>query len=390
MLIQKAFKFRLKPNTQQRIQLAKTAGCVRLVWNKTLDTLQKAHEAGEKYSGYNNICKELVSWKKSEDTDFLKEVHSQPLQQTQKDLDKAFKEFSKKRKGFPKFKKKNRDKGFRYPQGIKVENQKVFLPKIGWVKFQKSRAIEGKIKNATMTFHAGHWYISIQTEFEKDVSEREVSSIEKDIVGIDMGVKNFATTSRGEFVEPLNSFKKHEKKLAKEGRKLSRKKKGSRKWILQKYKLQKCHAKIANVRKDFLHKLSSSISKNHAVVVIEDLKVSNMSRSAKGNSAQHGKSVKAKSGLNKAILDQGWYEFRRQLEYKQRWSGGRVIAIPPQHTSQKCFKCGHVAKENRKTQELFSCVECGASAHADVNAAQNIKAAGHAVLAREDISLIAS
>ena len=117
------------------------------------------------------------------------------------------------------------------------------------------------------------------------------------------------------------------------------------------------------------------------MIVIEDLKIRNMSKSAKGTSEKHGKRVKAKSGLNKSILDQGWYEFRRQLEYKQAWRGGYVIAIPPQYTSQRCSCCGHVSRDNRTTQAKFECVECGHSENADINAARNILAAGHAVLA---------
>ena len=389
MLIQKAFKFRLKPNKSQRIQLAKTAGCVRLVWNKTLAEQQENHAKGGTFCGYSQLNRELALWKKEESLYFLKEVHSQPLQQAQKDLDRAYKDFFKKRKGAPKFKKKSHDKSFRYPQGVKVLDQKVYLPKVGWVKFQKSRAIEGIVKNATVSFHAGHWYVSLQTEFEQEVQERLVNS-NSAVIGIDLGVTAFASTSEGELVQPMNSFRKHEKKLAKTQKVMSRRKKGSQRWLKTKYKVQKQHKKIANVRKDFLHKLSTNISKNHAVVVLEDLKVANMSHSAKGSVDEPGKNVKAKSGLNKAILDQGWYEFRRQLEYKQRWSGGKLVLVPPQYTSQRCHACGYTAQENRLEQENFLCTKCGHTAHADINAAQNIKGAGLTLLACGDISSFAS
>jgi putative transposase len=125
-------------------------------------------------------------------------------------------------------------------------------------------------------------------------------------------------------------------------------------------------------------------------VVLEDLKISNMSKSAKGNVEKPGKNVKAKSGLNKAILDQGWFEFRRQIEYKLNWSGGERILVNPKNTSRKCSVCGHISKENRKTQSKFSCIECGHAQNADLNAARNILAAGHAVLACGDIKLIAA
>ncbi len=136
-----------------------------------------------------------------------------------------------------------------------------------------------------------------------------------------------------------------------------------------------------NIRRDYLHKTSHEISQSHAIVVIEDLQVRNMSKSAAGTVETPGRHVRAKSGLNKSILDQGWFEFRRQLEYKQQWRGGCVIAVPPQNTSRTCPACGHVAKENRKTRAQFECVACGYSENADLNAARNILAAGHAVSA---------
>ena len=178
--------------------------------------------------------------------------------------------------------------------------------------------------------------------------------------------------------------------MAKEQRKLSRKVKKSNGWLKQKYKVQKVHKKISNARNDFLHKCSTNLCKNHALIVLEDLKVRNMSSSAKGSIEEPGKNVAAKSGLNKSILDQGWYEFRRMLEYKQEWTGGQLITIPPQYTSQKCSKCGHTEKENRVTQSDFKCKKCSFNINADINAASNILAAGRAVLASGDISSVAS
>jgi putative transposase len=141
------------------------------------------------------------------------------------------------------------------------------------------------------------------------------------------------------------------------------------------------HWKIANIRKDFLHQSSKDISKNHAVVFVEDLPVQNMSRSSQGTKAKPGKRVTQKSGLNRAILDASPFELRRQLEYKTQWSGGLLVAVPPQNTSRKCPECQHTAAENRKRQAKFVCVECGYSAHADYVGAVNIKEAGLALLA---------
>lgn len=386
MILRKAFKFRLKPTDSQRQILAQTAGCVRLVWNKSLAEIKKRLEAQEKYCGYSGLTAQIPRMKKEKETKFLKLVHSQPLQQTLKDLDRAMKDCFKKTKGFPQFKKKSHDKSFRYPQGVKIEEDQVFLPKIGWLKFQKSMEVEGRVKNTTVSFSCGHWYVAFQTEFEVADPKRE----DKSELGIDLGIAKFASMSNGESVSPISSFRKLEKKLAKEQKKLSRKKKGSNARLRQKYKVQKIHKKIANVRNDFLHKLSTHISKNHAIVVLEDLKVSNMSKSSSGTILEPGKNVKAKSGLNKSILDQGWFEFRRMLTYKQEWSGGKIILVSPKYTSQKCSGCGHIAKENRQSQEKFCCVQCGHSENADINAAKNILAAGRTVLAGGDIKPVAA
>ncbi len=162
---------------------------------------------------------------------------------------------------------------------------------------------------------------------------------------------------------------------------MSRKTQFSNNWKKAKAKVQKIHAQIANARRDFLHKATTTISQNHAMVCIGDLQVRNMSKSAAGSAEAPGRNVKAKSRLNKSILDQGWFEFRRQLEYKQAWRGGQVVAVNPRNTSRTCPCCGHVSADNRQTQARFACVECGFEENADLVGAINILAVGHAVLA---------
>lgn len=258
-----------------------------------------------------------------------------------------------------------------------LENRRVKLPSgLGWVKFRQSQRVNGKIKNATISQLAGQWYISFQVEIET----AEPNHTSTTIVGLDAGVAKLATLSDGTVFEPVNSFHKNQKKLARLQRQLSRKVKFSNNWQKQKRKIQQLHSRIANIRRDYLHKVTTTVSKNHAMIVIEDLKVSNMSKSAAGTVSQPGRNVRAKSGLNRSILDQGWYEMRRQLEYKQLWRGGQVLAVPPAYTSQRCACCGHTAKENRLSQSKFVCQVCGYTANADVNGARNILAAGHAVL----------
>jgi len=386
MKIRKAYKFKLKPNQEKESLLAQFAGCSRFIWNRGLAIVKDSLEQKTGFVNYNSLAKQLTEWKKEPETEFLKTVHSQPLQQTLKDLEKACKDAFKKDKGFPKFKKKGVHDSFRYPQGVKILESKVFLPKIGWIKFQKSREIEGTIKNTTVSKHCSKWYVSFQVELEIEEPKHQSNTS----VGVDMGVSKFATLSNGDIFEPINSFKKLKDKLAKEQRKLARKKKFSENWKKQKAIISKIHTKIANTRKDYSHKVSNIISKNHAMIFVEDLKIANMSKSAKGTPESPGKCVKAKSGLNRSILDQGWFEFFRQLEYKQLWNGGHFVKIDPRYTSQKCSKCGHTHKDNRKSQSKFVCVKCSHSENADINAAKNILEAGQSSLACEDIKKIAS
>jgi putative transposase len=196
-----------------------------------------------------------------------------------------------------------------------------------------------------------------------------------------VGITRFATLSDGTVFEPVNSFRKHQARLARYQRAMSRKTKFSNNWKKAKAKVTKLHQKIGNIRRDYLHKTTTTISQNHAMVCIEDLQVRNMSKSAAGTAEKPGRNVKAKSGLNKSILDQGWFEFRRQLDYKLRWAGGVLVPVPAQNTSRTCPACGHVAKENRQTQAKFLCVGCGFEENADLVGAINVLAAGHAVLA---------
>lgn len=218
--------------------------------------------------------------------------------------------------------------------------------------------------------------MAIQTRREIDQPIPQATSA----VGIDMGVTNFAALSNGIFITPLASFKKHEQRLSKYQRRMSHKVKFSNNWKKEKTKVNRIHSDIANARKDFLHKTTTTICKNHALVCIEDLQIRNMSKSSKGTVDNPGKNVKAKSGLNKAILDQGWGEFRRQLKYKMKWNGGMIIAVAPQYTSQTCPQCHHIAKDNRKTQSHFMCVSCGYENHADLVGATNILFSGTKML----------
>lgn len=391
MSIKKAYRFKLKPSTSQEKQLHDIAGHCRFLWNKVLKINLERLKNKQPLMWYHEADFWCKLWKNSEEYGFLKEAPAHCLQQKLKDLNKAFKDgFNKKQplKRLPRTKKKWLNDSFRFPEvkHIKLDNRRIKLPKLGWMGFHKSRSIAGSIKNATISRSAGCWYISIQVEIAQEVSVHPKSNI----LGIDLGISKFVATSEGNYKGSISPYRLMENKLQKHQRILSKKKRYSSNWKKQQRKLQKCHAKIANIRKDFQHKLSTILSKNHATIVVEDLKIKNISATAKGTLENPGKNVAAKSGLNKSILDQGWGEFIRQLKYKLNWLGGKLLEVPARHTSQKCCVCKHVSQDNRKTQSKFLCVNCGHQENADINAAKNILAAGLAVLACGEEALATS
>jgi len=376
-----AYKYELMPNGEQERDMRRFAGSCRFVYNKALAMQQENHEAGNKFIGYVAMAKQLTGWRNGPDTPWLKEAPCHPLQHALKDLEKAYKNFFEKRADFPKFKRKGSGDTFRYPDSKQIKldqgNGRIFLPKLGWLRYRNSRDVLGEVRNVTVSQSGGKWFASIQTQREI----KQPLPTATTAIGIDVGISRFATMSDGAFIAPLNSFKKHQQRLARYQRRMSRKVKFSSNWKKAKARVQKIHTRIANARKDFLHKTTTTISQNHALVCIEDLQVKNMSKTSKGNSEQHGKMVKQKSGLNRSILDQGWGEFRRQLAYKVAWHGGMLLAVPPHHTSQTCPACGHVSKDNRQTQAKFLCVDCGYENHADMVGAINILERGYRLLA---------
>lgn len=377
-----SFRYQLMPNGEQQRKMIQFAGACRFVYNKALALQMERYERGEKRLGYVGLCRLLTEWRNGTDTTWLADAPVHPLQQTIRDLERAYANFFAKRAGFPRFKKKGRKDSFRYsdPNSIKLDqgNSRIFLPKLGWVRYRNSRAVLGAVRCVTVSQHCGKWYVSIATRREVEQPIPNGGA-----VGIDMGVARFATLSDGTFYAPLNSFKRHADRLRRAQQSMSRKVRFSKNWKKAKARVQKIYARIANARRDYLHKISTAISKSHAVVCVEDLQVQNMTKSAAGTVDAPGKNVQAKSGLNESILDQGWYEFRRQLDYKLAWNGGRLIAVPPQNTSRTCPCCGHVSADNRRTQKRFACVECGFEENADVVGAINILRAGLARFACE-------
>ncbi|WP_308428101.1 RNA-guided endonuclease InsQ/TnpB family protein, partial [Oceanisphaera arctica] len=267
-----AFKYALRPDGQQQRQMRRFAGSCRFVFNKALALQQERREQGEKKLGYAELCKQLTQWKRDGSTAWLADTPSQALQQTLKDLERAYTNFFAKRADFPCFKKKGRGDSFRYPQGYKLDqgNRRLFLPKLGWVRYRNSRDVLGVIKNVTVSQSNGKWYAAIQTEREVAVPIHHGGAI-----GIDMGIARFATLSDGDFYAPLNSFKRHETALRKAQQAMSRKTKFGRNWKKAKARVQRIHARVGHARRDYLHQTTTAISKNHAMVCIEDLQVRN-------------------------------------------------------------------------------------------------------------------
>ena len=383
-----AYKYELQPDGEQECNMHKFVGSCRFVFNKALAQQIENHEAGKKFIGYVAMAKQLTEWRSSTETPWLKEAPCHSLQHSLKDLERAYKNFFAKRADFPRFKRKGNGGSFRYPdsQQFKLDqaNDRIFLPKLGWVHYRNSREVVGEPCNVTVSSNGKKWFVSIQTEREINKPESKATSA----IGIDVGIIRFATISDGSYIEPLNSFKKHQERLAKYQRRMSHKVKFSSNWKKARAKVQKVHTNIRNVRQDFLHKTTTTISKNHALVCIEDLQVRKMSSSAAGTIEKPGKMVRQKSAQNRSILDQGWNLFRNQLEYKLGWSGGMLLVVPPQNTSRTCPCCDHVSKDNRKTQAQFHCVGCNYKNHADVVGAMNVLERGYRLLACGDVAVL--
>lgn len=369
MKIQYAYKFRLVTTLEQTELLTQSAGCVCKVWNEFLANeivdFDLAKEKGEKrfFPSYEDNCKKLTLLKKF--LPYLKEAPSQALQQTLKNLSKAFKGFYEGRTGFPTFKKKSKVKAIHFPQGFKLfkdetgKNGKVFLPTLGYFDFIQHRTIpeDFKVKNVYVRQHGKHWYVSFQGEKINSNKEKKLFKC----FALDLGIKHFLTSQNNEIIKPLNKLQDNLDKLKFLQQKLSKKTKGSNSWQKLVDRINKLHIHIANCRKDFNHKLSYYIAQHYDIVFMENLDIQNM---LKNNSSK----------LNMQILDQGWYQFKTFLKYKLQHLHKILIEVNPAYTSQTCSHCGHVSSKNRQTQASFKCQNklCGLTLHADHNAAINI------------------
>jgi len=379
----KACKIRLYPNNNQKQIIAVQIGGTRYIYNRMLALKIFAYKKFGKNISKFELIKHTTKLKKRDRTLWLKDIDSQALQQSISNMDTAYKNFFRRVKqgtavGFPKFKSKHHSRqSFQYPQRVKLNNKKnkIFLLKVGWVKMKGWRKeFDGKIKTVTVSYENYQYHASILIDIEEDKVLKPCNNINK-AIGLDVGVALVVADSDGNMHKPLDLTRELHK-LRTRTQQLSRKKKGSNNRVKAKAKLAKINLKIANKRKDFLHKLSLQYAENQGIVVVEDLKIKNMTKSAKGTKEKPGKSVKAKSGLNRVIRQQSWGMFFEFLEYKLKERGGKLIKIDPKFTSQTCPKCGHISKNNRKSQSKFVCKSCGFSENADVVGAKNILVRG--------------
>ena len=370
------FKTELQVNNKQRTLLSKHAGTARHAWNSGLSLCKAVlnHNLNNpedkiKFPSSIDLHKWLVACIKSEHPWYY-EVSKCAPQQALRNLRKAFDDFFKKKKGFPKFKKKNRGNSFYLEGSIKLESNRIRLPKIGWVKTYERLPTGITPKNVTVSRHADRWLVSFKIETEPILTPKFF-----DLVGVDLGVKSLATLSTGEVFEGAKSYKKIEAKLS-IFQYLNRKKKiHSKNWEKYQFKIAKLHRRIANLRKDTLHKLTKSaqllelaskrtlttdLAKNHRQVVIEDLNVSGMLANHK---------------LAKAVQDMGFYEFRRQLEYKCQLYGSQLIIADRWYPSYKtCSNCGTIKESLSLSERIFSCKNCHWVMDRDLNAAINLAA----------------
>lgn len=364
MLVNKTYKFRIYPDENQIVLMSKHFGSTRFVWNYFLAQRKESYLESKNTLTYYDNSKTLTLLKKNSELDWLKEVNSQSLQASLKDLDTAYGRFFKKQALFPKFKSKYKTiDSFRCPQSISVQDGKLFLPKFKeGISIKIHREIIGKILFATVTkTHTDKFFVAITCE-----SDHEALPLTDNEVGIDLGIKDIAICSDGKVFNNPRTTNKYAKKLAYEQRQLSKKQKGSGKRLKQIKKVAAVHEIIKNVRVDNIHKITHSIISENKTVIIEDLNV-------KGMIKNHC--------LAKAISDVSWHELSRQLEYKAHWNERKFAKIDRWFPSSKtCNVCNFIKQDLSLKDRTWTCPQCETVLDRDLNASKNILKQGLTML----------
>ncbi len=361
----KTFKYRIYPNKEQRSLLSKNFGCVRFLYNLSLNKC--INDFKESNIGFNkiNLINNISTLKKQEEYSWLREVESTSLQQSIEDLGMSYQRFFRKLSSFPNFKKKSNKQSLRMmciSNNIRfLENtSKIKLPKLGNVKIKKHREIEGKIKSVTISKNpSNQYFVMIRCEVGYNYSIPNLPQRDSSL-GIDLGISHLAILSNEEKIDNIKPLKSNLKKLQTLQRRLSRKKLGSSSRNKARLKVAKQYQKISNIRENYLHKVTHSITKmNYETFVLEDLGISNMMKN---------------SNLSQSIQDVGWYKFKQFLEYKAKRESKNVVYIGRFDASSKiCNSCWNVKPNLKLEERTWTCSSCGTIHDRDINASKNIR-----------------
>jgi putative transposase len=379
-MIVRGFKFKLNPTDEQAAAFRQFAGCTRAVYNAALfqrtNFWRQYRRATGEHLGYVAQARELTALRA--EFDWIASVSQTIQQQALRDLDKAFVNFFEGRAGYPSPRRKGVNEAFRFA-GREVETRRlnknwstVRLPKIGWVRFRDTQPVLGEVKNATVSLDPLGWHISFACEIEHE----QPANI-RPAVGIDRGVVNTFALSTGELGHaPIERMRVLDRRHKTAQQAASRRKCGSKRYAKARRRAAAIKSKVARIRKHWNHETTTALANRFGVVCIEALKIANMTASAKGTVAEPGSRIRQKSGLNRSILEHGWFQFEMFLAYKLAETGGHLVKVDPRYTSRTCVECGSIDARHRESQASFRCVDCGHEANADVNAARNILRAG--------------
>ena len=363
--MKRAYRYRLHPNKQQAEFFEKSFGCSRYVYNWGLSQKIEAYKTEKKTVSWVELCNTLTQMKKEPEHEWLNEVARESLNQSIRNLETAYKNFFRTKKGFPKYKSKNGSRpSFKVLSNVKIDFDlgKIMLPKVGWVKFTKNLTFEGKIGTVTITKSAsGKYYASVLVE--DGLAQPEKKKVEwENSVGIDVGIKDFAVMSDGTTYANPKYLENAGKKLAKLQRRLSRTQKGSKRRERARLKVAKAYERVNNCRSTFLHRITSQLTNDYDTIFAEDLNVQGMLQN------HH---------LAKSIASASWSEFFRQLQYKCDWKGKNFVQIGRFEPSSKTCLCGYVNHDLQLKDRTWTCPECGRVNDRDLLAAINILRFGY-------------